>query len=215
MSIKVKICGLSTPAAVDAACTAGVEAVGFVFYPPSPRAVTPATAGMLAHHAGKAMKVGLFVDPVDRLLDEVLGAVPLDLIQLHGSEPPGRVAAIAKRAGLPAMKAIKVRRAEDIEAAAAYEDAADWLLFDAKAPAHLTGALPGGNGVSFDWQLLAGRRWRRPWMLSGGLHAMNVAEAVRTSGAGWVDVSSGVETSPGAKSPALIARFVGAVRSIA
>lgn len=214
MTVKAKICGLSTPAAVDAARTAGAEAVGFVFYPPSPRAVTPATAGMLAPHAGKAMKVGLFVDPVDQLLDEVLGTVPLDLIQLHGAESPGRVAAISKRAGLPAMKAIKIRRAGDIAAAAAYEDAA-WLLFDAKAPAHLAGALPGGNGVSFDWRLLAGRRWCGPWMLSGGLDANNVAEAVRTSGADWVDVSSGVETSPGTKSPALIARFMAAVRSIA
>ncbi|MEC9345014.1 MAG: phosphoribosylanthranilate isomerase [Pseudomonadota bacterium] len=214
MGVHAKICGLNTPDVVDAAIAGGADAVGFVFYPPSPRAVSPETAAVLAGHAGTALKVGLFVDPDDALLDRVLGALDLDIVQLHGSESPERVREIEALTGRPAMKAIKIAGPEDLGVVRDYDDAASWLLFDARPPKDRANALPGGNGVSFDWRLLAGRRWSKPWMLSGGLDATNVAEAVRISGAPWVDVSSGVETKPGEKSPALIARFLNAVQAI-
>lgn len=214
MPVRAKICGLNSLEVVDAAVAAGADAVGFVFFPPSPRAVDPAAAADLAAHAGRSMTVGLFVDPDDALLDSVFAALDLDLVQLHGNEPPARVREIEARTGKPAMKAIKIAGPEDFGVVRDYDDAASWLLFDARPPGSLAGALPGGNGVSFDWRLLAGRSWSRPWMLSGGLDAANVAEAVTISGAPWVDVSSGVETRPGEKSPALIARFLHAVQAI-
>ncbi len=215
MTIAAKICGLNDAASLRAATTAGAAFVGLMFYPPSPRAVTPAEAGTLAAQVPAGVgKVGVFVDPDDELLDTVLAAVPLDLLQLHGQETPERVAGIAKRAGLPVMKAIRVAERADIEAARAYEDVADRLLFDAKAPKTMADALPGGNGLVFDWNLLRDAAWRRPWMLSGGLDAGNVADAVRISGAPAVDVSSGVETAPGAKDPAAIKAFLDAVKAL-
>ena len=214
MSPKAKICGLNTPDVVDAAIRAGAGAVGFVFYPPSPRSISPSTAGSLSARAGDVMKVGLFVDPDDGWLQAALGEARLDLIQLHGSESPQRAAEIRSRTGVPVMKAIKIRGPEDFGAVSSYDSAVDWLLFDAKPPRGQGNGLPGGNGVAFDWRLLAGRKWNRPWMLSGGLDADNVAEAVRISGADWVDVSSGVETAPGTKDPIRIARFMEAVKSI-
>lgn len=215
MTIAAKICGLSDAETLRAAVEAGAALVGFVFYPPSPRAVTPAQAKALAADVPAGVqKVGLFVDPDDALLDEVLAAVSLDLLQLHGQERPERVAEIAKRTGVPVMKVIKVAERADIEAAHAYEDVADRLLFDAKAPKTMADALPGGNGLVFDWNLLGGKSWRRPWMLSGGLDAGNVADAVRISGAPAVDVSSGVETAPGAKDPAAIKAFLDAVKAL-
>jgi phosphoribosylanthranilate isomerase len=156
----------------------------------------------------RVRRVGLFVDPDDELLARVTGRVKLDLVQLHGAETPDRVAAIKRATGLPAMKAVKIAVAADVDSAKPYIGVADRLLFDAKAPASMAGALPGGNAVSFDWALLAGRSWPVPWMLSGGLHAGNIAEAVRISGARTVDVSSGVETGPGVKDPEKIRAFL-------
>ena len=218
MRIRAKICGLNDAASIDAALRGGADAIGLVFYAPSPRAVTPAHAAQLLADAGAAaeavQKVGLFVDPDDALLDAVLAEVRLDLVQLHGSETPARVAEIGHRTGLPTMKAFRIRNAEDFGAVGDYDSAASWLLFDAKAPDDAKDALPGGNGRTFDWRLLAGRDWGHPWMLSGGLDAANVAEAIRISGAPWVDVSSGVEHAPGHKDPARITAFLQAVQAV-
>ena len=212
MSVQAKICGISDPAAMRAAVEGGAAYVGLVFYPPSPRNVSPKQACALAGLARSPVrKVGLFVDPDDSTLAATTMQVALDLLQLHGRETPERVAAIRAGFGLPVMKAIKVGSAEDVEAARAYEEVCDLLLFDAKAPG---AALPGGTGQSFDWTLLAGRSWRKPWMLSGGLDAANVAEAARVAGAAIVDVSSGVESAPGRKDPAAIRAFLDAVRRL-
>jgi phosphoribosylanthranilate isomerase len=213
--VRAKICGLATPETVAAAVAGGASHVGFVFYPPSPRAVTPAQAAALAAGLGAEIgRVALLVDPEDAAIAAVLSSLPADLLQLHGSESPARVAEIRARFGRPVMKAIKVGAAADVAAAEAYLAVADWLLFDARAPAGKPGALPGGNALSFDWSWLAGRAWPLPWMLSGGLHAGNVAEAVRITGARQLDVSSGVEDAPGRKSPARIAAFLAAVAAL-
>ena len=189
----------------------GAAFVGLNFYPPSPRYLAPEEAARLAARAGPATaRVGVFVDPNDELLAQVLRIVPLDMIQLHGSETPGRVAEIRGRFERPVMKAIKIAGPEDLAAVESYLPVSDRLLFDAKAPKSMANALPGGNALAFDWRLLAGRRWARPWMLSGGLEAANLAEAVRISGATAVDVSSGVESAPGVKDPARIADFLAA-----
>ncbi len=210
MSAKAKICGISTPDAMQAALDGGARWVGLVFFPKSPRNVSIATAAELSRMVGTGTRVvGLFVDPTDELLDDVTGQVPLDLIQLHGGETPERVAAIKARFNLPVMKAVKVAEPADLDAAKLFEPVADLLLFDAKPPKGAV--LPGGNGVSFDWSLLAGRTWDKPWMLSGGLDPANVADAIRATGATAVDVSSGVEEAPGVKSPALIRAFLQAV----
>ncbi len=209
MTVQVKICGLNDAASVAAAVAGGARYIGLVFYPPSPRCVSPRNAAKLAALAPPTVfRVGLFVDPDDETLRSVTATVRLDFLQLHGSESPDRVGDIKRLTGLPAIKAIKVATALDIAVATHYLGVADWLLFDAKAPADMAGALPGGNALRFDWRLLAGRRWPRPWMLSGGLDADNLAEAVRTSGARAVDVSSGVERGPGVKDPALIRAFL-------
>ena len=159
-------------------------------------------------------RVGVFVDPTDALLAGVLDRVRLDLLQLHGSEDPRRVAEIRARFGKPVMKAIPIAGPEDPEAAMPYLEVADWLLFDAKPPRGDPKALPGGNGLAFDWQLLGGRHWGKPWMLSGGLTAKNVAEAVATTHARAVDVSSGVEIRPGIKDLEKIAEFLERVRRL-
>jgi phosphoribosylanthranilate isomerase len=213
--VRAKICGVSTAEAVAAALGGGASHVGFVFYPPSPRAVTPAQAAALAAVLPPEVgRVALLVDPDDAAVDAVLAELAVDLLQLHGSESPARVAEIRARFGRPVMKAIKVGAAADVAAAEAYLGVADWLLFDARAPAARPGALPGGNALSFDWRWLAGRAWPLPWMLSGGLHAGNVAEAVRITGARQLDVSSGVEEGPGRKSPVRIAAFLAAVAAL-
>lgn len=213
MSLTVKICGLSTEETVAAAIEAGAGLVGFVFYPPSPRAVTPDQVARLVKPVPSTVsKVGLFVDPDDTLLDRVLTLTGLDLIQLHGLEPPERVAQIRERFRRPVMKVIRVGSAADVTVAERYLGVADRLLFDAQPPKR-PGAVPGGNGEPFDWSLLAGRSWPLPWMLSGGLTIGNIAEAVRTTGAPAIDVSSGVETSPGIKDPALIREFLRAARA--
>lgn len=215
MTITAKICGLKDPEAIEAAVSGGAKYIGLNFFPPSPRAVTPARAadlaGLIPDHV---QKVGLFVDPDDGLLAEVMNRVALDLIQLHGNENPERVAAIKAATGLPVLKAIKVETAADLDGARDFDGVADMLLFDAKAPKDMANALPGGNGLVFDWNLLAGRRWQRPWMLSGGLEPGNVAQAVTIAGARAVDVSSGVERAPGEKDPAAIKAFLDAVKAL-
>lgn len=216
MSVRAKICGLASAEALQAAIRGGARFVGFVFYPPSRRNVTPELAAALAALVPEGVtRVGLFVDPADALLEGVLERVPLDLLQLHGSESPRRVAEIKARFGMPAMKAISIAGPEDPDAALPYLDVADWLLFDAKPPRGDPKALPGGNGLAFDWQLLGGRRWSKPWMLSGGLTAKNVAEAVGTTHALAVDVSSGVEIRPGIKDLDKIAEFLARVHTLA
>ncbi len=209
--IRVKICGLSEARHVDAAVRAGAAYVGFVFFPKSPRNVSVDEAALLAGAVPPGVaKVALVVNAEDAALDEILGRVPLDMLQLHGSESPARVDEVRARFGLPVMKAVGVAGEEDLPALAEYGRVADQLLVDAKPPKDA--ALPGGNGLSFDWRLVAGRRWPVPWMLAGGLTPENVGEAIRLTGARQVDVSSGVETAPGVKDEGLIAAFVTAAQ---
>jgi phosphoribosylanthranilate isomerase len=212
MSVKAKICGLSTEEAVLAAVDGGASYVGFVFYPPSPRSVSPTRAAQLCASVPEGVRrVALFVDADDAAIRDALDAAPIDLLQFHGRETPARIAEVKTRFNRPVMKAIPIAAAEDAITARAYEDTADMLLFDAKPPRR-PDALPGGNGLAFDWRLIAGQRWRLPWMLSGGLTAELLPEAVRISGATMVDVSSGVERRPGDKDPAKITEFLEAAR---
>jgi phosphoribosylanthranilate isomerase len=214
MPVDVKICGLSTADSLRAAVEAGAGYVGFMFYPRSPRNVSTREAGALALTVPQGVrKVGVFVDPTDEALAEVLRAVPLDVIQLHGKETPERVVEIRARTGKPVFKAIAIEGPDDVTLAHTYEDTADFLLFDAKPPKAMALALPGGNGLAFDWKLIAGETWKRGWILSGGLTADNVADALEQSGATFVDVSSGVEDRPGEKNPAKIEAFIKAARN--
>jgi len=214
MGVSAKICGLSTEEAVAAASAAGAAYLGFVFYPASPRAVTPRRAARLCAGIPAGIgRVGLFVDAYDRTVDAVLAAVPIDILQFHGDETPDRVAAAKLRFGRPVMKAVAIAGPEDVIDAARYEAVADRLLFDRKPPRR-PDALPGGNGLAFDWALIADRSWRVPWMLSGGLTAELLPEAVRISGAAAVDVSSGVENRPGIKDLDKIRAFLAAARAI-
>ncbi len=209
MDLEVKICGLNSAPALAAAVDGGASYVGLVFYPPSPRYLTvAAAAALVADVPAHVTKVGLFVDAGDDAIAEVIKGCPLDLLQFHGSEDPDRVRAARATFALPVMKAIRLAGADDLAQALDYAGAADKILFDAKPPAAMTGALPGGNALAFDWQLLEGTSWGVPWMLSGGLDAGNLAEAVATTGAQAVDVSSGVEDRPGHKVPELIAAFL-------
>ncbi len=215
MPVEVKICGVNSPAALGAAVAGGADCLGFNFYPPSPRYVTPGGAREIAGHAPESLtKVGVVVDLDDAALAAILDHAPLDMLQLHGGESPERVAEIRARFGLPVMKAVKIADADDVAAAEAYCSAADRLLFDAKPPKDMTGALPGGNALALDWRLLAGKAWPIPWMLSGGLDAGNLAEALHTSGARALDVTSGVEDAPGRKSPDKIRAFLAAARGL-
>ena len=208
---RVKICGVNSPMALDAAVSAGADMLGFVFFPPSPRALSPTDAAALsAFHTGEAERVGLFVDPDDDAIEAVLAALPLHAIQLHGGETPERCAAVRARFGLPVMKALGVAAPSDLDALAAYAPAVDRFLLDAKPPAGAE--LPGGNAAAFDWGLVAGRAVPRPWLLAGGLTPDNVARAVAESGAPGVDVSSGVEKARGVKDPALVRAFVAAAK---
>lgn len=212
--VRVKVCGLRTLADVAAVAASGAAYAGFVFFPPSPRNLTLEQARELALAAPPGLaKVVLTVDADDALLDAILAAVPVDILQLHGRESPERVAQVRDRFGLPVMKALGVASEADLPALDDHARAADMLLVDAKAPKGA--ALPGGNGLAFDWRLIAGRQWRRPWMLAGGLTPQNVAEAVRLTGARQVDVSSGVESAPGVKDAGLIAAFTGAAMAAA
>lgn len=214
MTTKVKICGLRDEAGLEAALNAGADYVGFVFFPRSPRNIAPAMARVLADKArGRAKIVALLVDPDDQLLDEVVGAVNPDIIQLHGAESPARVGEVARRLGKPVMKAVAVASADDVTAALNYRGVAERILFDAKALPGEAVALPGGNGIAFDWQALAGLEDGLDFMLAGGLTPLNVAEAVRLTRAPAVDVSSGVESRPGEKDPELIRRFISAAKT--
>jgi phosphoribosylanthranilate isomerase len=209
----VKICGLSSAVTLDAALEARADMVGFVFFEPSPRNLSLAQARSLATRVrGRAQKVALTVNAEDAKLEAIVDALAPDILQLHGKESPERVRAIRARFGIPIMKAIGVGSRPDLQKAPAYAEAADTLLFDAKpAP---EAVLPGGNGRAFDWSILSDFAAERPWMLSGGLDAGNVGEALAATGAGGVDVSSGVESAPGVKDPARIAAFVAAVRAL-
>jgi phosphoribosylanthranilate isomerase len=214
MGIAAKICGLSTEEAVLAASDGGAAYLGFVFYPRSPRAVTPERAAQLcAGISAGIARVGLFVDADDRVIEAALTVAPIDILQLHGGESPERVTEVKRRFGRPVMKAVAIAGLEDALSAARYEDVADILLFDAKPPLR-PDALPGGNGLAFDWALIADRRWRAPWMLSGGLTAELLPEAVRISDAEAVDVSSGVESSPGVKDIGKIRTFLAAASAV-
>lgn len=214
MSVAAKICGLSSAEAVAEAVKGGAAYVGFVFYPPSPRAVSAAAAGALCAAVPEGVRrVGLFVDAADEAIAAVLGEAALDLLQFHGHEPPARVAAARARFGRPVIKAVAIAGPADLAVAERYEAVADMLLFDAKPPRR-PDALPGGNGLAFDWQLISGHRWARPWMLSGGLTAELLPQAVRLSAAQIVDVSSGVEEAPGRKDLAKIRAFLAAARAL-
>ncbi|MGC1352929.1 MAG: phosphoribosylanthranilate isomerase [Xanthobacteraceae bacterium] len=214
MSPIVKICGLSTPEALDVALDVGADMVGFVFFPPSPRHLAFDAARMLGDRVrGRAQKVALTVDADDATFEAIVGSLRPDLLQLHGKETPARVAALKRRFGRPVMKAIPVEGTSDLTLIADYVAIADRLLFDARAPREAT--RPGGLGKSFDWRLLENLDPGMPFMLSGGLDAANVGEALRITGAPGVDVSSGVERAPGEKDPDKIRAFVRAAREAA
>lgn len=208
------MCGLRKAADIDAAVAAGAQYVGFVFFAKSPRAVSIEEAAALAVEVPVGVaKVALVVDADDGFLDALVAAVPLDMLQLHGAETPERVAEVKARYGLPVMKAIGVAEAADLEKIDIYSAVADQLLIDAKPPKDAV--LPGGNGLTFDWRLLADRKyWTKPWMLAGGLTVENVAEAVQLTGARQVDLSSALESAPGVKDPVKIAAFGRAVADI-
>ena len=200
---------------MEAAVEGGASYIGLVFYPPSPRAVTVTEAAHLLKMVPKTVKtVGLFVNITDNLLNSVLDQIPLDILQLHGKETPERVNEVKDLTGLPIMKAIHIENKSDFSEIERYTGVADQILFDAKAPKNMENALPGGNAISFDWTLFGNRPWEKNWMLSGGLTANNVSEAIRVSGAQSVDVSSGVETMPGQKDIKLIDAFLETVLAL-
>ena len=210
MALDVKICGLKTDAALAAALAGGASHVGFIFFSKSPRSIDPVAAGRLRRAArGRAKAVAVTVDAADAFLDEIVTAMRPDMLQLHGHETPERVAEIKARYGLPVVKALPVSEVADLDAAKPYLGIADRFLFDARPPKGAV--LPGGNGVAFDWRVLAGLDARIDYMLSGGLNADNIGEALRLANPPGIDVSSGVESAPGVKEPALIEKFFRAV----
>lgn len=207
----IKICGINTPGSLEAAIAGRASHVGFNFFQPSPRFATPALASSLSGQAaGRIIRVGVFVDADDAFLAETLAASPLDALQFHGSESAERVAQVKARFGLPVWRVLSVSAREDLQRANIYAQAADFLLLDAKTP---KGTLPGGMGLSFDWNLLNGWQSPLPWGLAGGLSPSNVAEALRKTGAPLVDTASGVESAPGVKYPDLITAFCAAAAS--
>ncbi|MEM9100085.1 MAG: phosphoribosylanthranilate isomerase [Pseudomonadota bacterium] len=209
--MRVKICGLTRPEGVDAAAEAGASYLGFMFFPPSPRSLSIEVGQALMSRVPKGIaKVAVTVDPDDALADQV-SQLPVDFLQLHGHETLQRIDDLRNRTGLKIIKAIGVSSAEDLSQIATYTPAVDQLLIDAKPPKDAT--RPGGNAISFDWNLLAGRLWDVPWLLAGGLTPDNLAEAVQITGASQLDVSSAVETAPGIKDPAKIHAFMEAARA--
>ena len=217
LNIEVKICGLSDASSIEAALDGGANHIGFIFFPKSPRNISPKDAGELAKHVrGKAKIVAVSVDADDAFLDDIVGKLSPDVLQLHGSESPERMGKIKLRYGLPAMKAFAIRQKTDFDRVEPYLDIADRLLFDAKPPKGSD--LPGGNGVSFDWNLFA--QWqesyglRIPAMLSGGLEGDNITQALLSSNARAIDISSGVEKAPGVKDPALIEAFLNKIKEL-
>ena len=206
-----KICGLTTPEAVASALEGGASHIGFMIFETSPRAIAPEAAARLAQSVGgRARVVAVTVDPDDALLDRITAALKPDLIQLHGRETPARVAAVRARTGAEVIKVLHVSEADDLAQASAFDGAAQHLMFETRPPKDAD--RPGGHGAAFDWTILAGKRFSRPWFLAGGLDPWNVGEAIRACGAPLVDVSSGVERGPGVKDPALISAFLEAVR---
>lgn len=211
---QVKICGLSEPDTLETALDAGADFVGFIFYAPSPRNVSLERARELAAQVGgRAKKVAVSVDADDTELAAIIDALDPDCLQVQGSETPQRVRDIAARFGLPVIKSIKVRGPDDVARAAEFTETADMIHFDAKAPEDLANALPGGNGVQFDWSLLGEAGGRAEYILSGGIDAGNVVDALKVTGAEIIDVSSGVESAPGIKDSALIRKFIETVRT--
>ncbi len=211
-AINVKICGLTESADVPAAILAGARYLGFNFFAKSPRYLAPADAAFIAGTVPEGIcKVALTVNADNAFLDALVEVVPLDMLQLHGAESVERVREIKARYGLPVMKVVGVAVPEDLAALDEYGTVADQLLVDAKPPKGAV--LPGGNGLTFDWRLIAGRRWPVPWMLAGGLTPQNVAQAIAMTGARQVDVASGVESAPGVKDADLMAAFCSAARS--
>ena len=205
--IAVKICGLSTSESVAAAIAGGAAMVGFVFFPPSPRAITPdRLGGLVAGVPASVPRVGLFVDATDDEIESVVATGGLDILQLHGGESPQEISRLKSRFGLPVMKAVAISEEADLDVARTYEPVVDRLLFDARPPKGAT--RPGGNALAFDWQLIKGASWAVPWLLAGGLKLENMAEAVAASGATALDVSSGVEDAPGIKSVEKISEFL-------
>ena len=212
MAIDIKICGLKTEEAVAAALEGGASHVGFIFFEKSPRNVDAERAARLRQAArGRAQAVAVSVDASDAMLEHIVGTMQSDMLQLHGRESPERVAELRTRFGLPVMKAFSVREASDLDALAAYRGIADRFLLDAKPPAGAT--LPGGNGITFDWRLLASLDGQVDYMLSGGLNAANIGAALRLARPRGIDVSSGVESAPGTKDPDKIRAFFAAVRA--
>jgi phosphoribosylanthranilate isomerase len=212
MSLLVKICGLSTRETLDVALDAGADMVGFVFFPPSPRHVSLETGRDLGRQVKqRALKVALTVDADDATLDNIMDALSPDIFQLHGKESVARLRDIKQKFGRPVMKAVPVATSADLAVLPGYAAVADRILFDARAPKDAT--RPGGLGAPFDWHLLENLDLKLPYMVSGGLHADNVAEALRVTGAGGADVSSGVESAPGVKDPELIKAFIRAARA--
>jgi len=213
MPVDVKICGINSVEALDAAVVGGAKMLGFVFFDKSPRVVTRDEArDLLARVPDSILKVALMVGPDDIKAHSIGHQLPFDMIQLHGNESPERVAELKAITGLPAMKAVGIAGPDDIARAHEYEEICARILLDAKAPEGA--ALPGGNALSFDWNLIAGETWTKPWLLAGGLNAGNLTEAVRVSGATFVDVSSGVEDAPGVKSVAKIREFLALAHSL-
>ena len=212
MTVRAKICGLSTPETVRAAAEGGASHIGFNFFPKSPRYVELEAAVVLAQpaRARGVTIVAVTVDPDDAMLDRLMASLKPDLVQLHGKETPARARQVAERTGVGVVKALSVSDASDVAAAGDFEPVVEHLMFDAKPPKG--SELPGGTGARFDWTIMAGRRFQRPWLLAGGLDPWNVTEAIKLSGAPLVDVSSGVERGPGLKDPALISAFLDAVR---
>lgn len=212
MPLLVKICGLSTPETLDVALDAGADMVGFVFFPPSPRHLSLEAGRDLGRQAkGRALKVALTVDADDATLDNIMDALSPDIFQLHGKESVARLRDIKQRFGRPVMKAVPVATSADLAVLPGYAAVADRILFDARAPKDAT--RPGGLGEPFDWRLLENLDLNLPYMVSGGLHVDNVAEALRVTRAGGVDVSSGIESAPGVKDPEMIKAFIRAARA--
>ncbi len=213
MTVNVKICGINTVDALVAAEQAAASHIGLNFYPPSPRFIGPEQAQNLSSRVPHGiMRVGVFVNPDNDLLTRTLASVSLDYVQLHGSESLDRVREIKQHFDKPVIKAVPISDATDVQTAHAFEDVADFLLFDTKPPKSIAASMPGGTGLAFDWDLLTGESWSIPWFLAGGLTPENVADAVRQTGAAYVDVSSGVESEPGVKSPEKIMAFTKAAQ---
>ena len=211
-AVRVKICGVTNAAAIDSAVSAGAHYLGFNFYPPSPRYLTPERASALLRDVPAGItKVALVVDAQDDELEALLDAVPADVLQLHGHESPERVAEVRARFGLPVIKVVGIADADDLAELDRYLAVSDQILVDTKPPKNAR--LPGGNGLAFDWRLLQGRRWPCPWLLAGGLTPENVGAAIRLTGARQVDVSSGVESAPGVKDAQRMAAFIQAAQA--